>query len=275
MKAYLFRPFNMGQKSCDGIAALSKTGITVVQSQVDRHPEEPHLCIRWGCTSDIPRGRNVLNKLKHMHDTMHKGAFRIKLYKKGLSMVTWNQSDDDNGIVHDLPCVIRPEFHAKGNDFYLCNNAREYRDAIAKAGPGWYASGYIDKAAEYRINVLQGRVLCVIEKSAKDAKDIVWRQGQTEILYWSEWPLDGCKKAIEATLLSGLDFAGVDVIADKKGNHYVLELNTMPFLEGRYQREVFAKGFDWVVNNHRAAIPVNGKDWKAFIHPAVSDKARM
>jgi glutathione synthase/RimK-type ligase-like ATP-grasp enzyme len=276
MKAYLFRPGDMGKKSCEGVAAVSTTGIKVVQSGVDAHPADPHLCIRFGCTSPAPQGRNVLNKLKNMQATMEKGPFRLKLYKAGLSMVSWDQSDDDMGVVHDLPCVIRPRHHQQGQDFYLCKTAREYQDAKLKAGYGWYASTYIEKAAEYRINVLQGRVLCVIEKSAKDESDIVWREGRTQALYWSEWPLDGVKKAIAAQLLSGLDFAGVDVIADAAGNHYVLELNTCPFLEGKYQQQVFAKGFDWVVNNHRDTIPlVAGHSWQNYIHPALSNNARV
>lgn len=275
MKAYLFRPYDMGKKSCEGVAELSKTGIFVVRSGEDQHPKDPHLCIRFGCTSNVPQGRNVLNKLKAMHETMNKGAFRRKLYKAGLTMKTWNQDDDDMGVVHDLPCVIRPEHHLQGNDFHLCTTAAEYKAAVKASGHGWYGASYIEKSAEYRINVLQGRALCVISKSAHDKTDLTWRQGRTEVLYWSDWPLDGVEKAIKAQLLSGLDFAGVDVIADAKGNHYVLELNTCPFLEGNYQRQCFAKGFDWVVENHRDTIPVKGKDWKAFIHPAVSELARV
>jgi len=277
MKAYLFRPYEMGKVSCEGIAANSKTDIFVVQSQHDKHPEEPHLCIRWGCTSNVPAGRNVLNKLMHMQETMDKGQFRKKLYKAGLSMQTWDQHDDDMGIVHDLPCVIRPRYHQQAGAFHLCTTAQEYKDAVSRCGPGWYGATYIDKLSEFRINVLQGRVLCIIEKSPKDKEDIVWGRGKTTVLLWSDWHLDACRKACEAVKLSGLDFAGVDVIENKQGTAYVLELNTCPFLEGPYQRQCFAKGFDWVVNNHRDTIPLKGgeESWKTFIHPCMSELAKV
>lgn len=269
MKAYLFRPNDMGKKSCEGIAAHSKTGISVVQSGYQDHPSEPHLCIRWGCTSNVPSGRNVLNKLSAMHKSMDKGNFRIAMAEKGLAPKSWNA---DNMLDIRVPCVVRPEMHAKAAAFYLCKTQREAANAIRACGEGWYASEYIDKKAEYRINVLQGRVLSVIEKSAKDEKDITFSQGTTSILYWSEWPMDGVRKAVEAVALSGLDYAGVDVIADKDGKHYVLELNTCPLLEGSYQQESFAKGFDWVVEKGRDTIPLKSgaETWKKYIHPAMT-----
>lgn len=274
MKAYLFRPHDMGKKSCEGIVANSTTGISLVQSGTNEHPDNPHLCIRWGCTSKVPQGRNTLNKLSAMERTMHKGAFRIEMSKKGLAPKSWNA---DNMFDIKVPCVVRPGFHAKAEQFYLCKTQREAADAIRACGGDWYASEYIEKASEFRINVLQGRVLCVIEKSAKDGADITFSQGNTSILYWSEWYLPAIKVAVEAVALSGLDFAGVDVITDKAGKAYVLELNTCPLLEGAYQQQAFAKGFDWVVKNDREAIKLKDgtEDWKKYIHPAMSHLARI
>jgi hypothetical protein len=274
MKAYLFRPNNMGKKSCEGVAKYSKTGIFVVQSQVDEHPSNPHLCIRWGCISTIPIKRNVLNKLEAINRTTSKGAFRLLMSEKGLAPKSWN-ADDMLDI--KVPCVVRPEMHAKAQAFYLCKTPRELSEAIRTCGNNWYASEFIDKATEFRINVLQGRVLCVIEKSAKDASDITFSQGSTSILYWSEWNIPSVKQAIEAVKLSGLDFAGVDVILGKDGKAYVLELNTCPFLEGNYQQQCFAKGFDWVVEKGREHIPVTSsiQDWKTYIHPCMSNMARV
>lgn len=275
MKAYLFRPREMGEKSCEGIRKYSTTGISVVQSQVDDHPSDPHLCIRWGCISKVPSGRNVLNKLDAMKVTGDKGAFRKNLADAGLAPKFWNA---DNMLDIKVPCVVRPEHHSKASDFYLCHTARDFDTALRSCGTNWYASEYIDKAAEYRINVLQGRVLCVIKKSQKNENDITFSQGATSILYWSEWDIDAIKKAIKAVELSGLDFAGVDIIKGKNGESYVLELNTCPLLEGSYQQQCFAKGFDWIVtNNNRNTLSLssNIEDWKTYIHPSISEKARI
>jgi len=273
MKAYLFRPEDMGKKSCEGIAKYSKTGIFVVQSQHDRHPEEPHLCIRYGCRSRVPQGRNVLNKLGNMDSTMNKGGFRKKLQEHGLCPPSWGSNW---GAAPEFPCVVRPGFHAKSQHFYLCHSLEDIAGAARYCGDDFYCSKFIDKKAEYRINVLQGRVLCVIEKSAKDQTDITFSRGATEILYWSEWPIAGVSKAIKAVAVSGLDFAGVDVIEGKDGECYVLELNTCPYLEGSYQQQCFARGFDWVVEKGRDHFSVqHTESWKNYIHPCMSELARV
>lgn len=274
MKAYLFRPHGMGKKSCDAIAALSKTGITVVESKVDAHPKDPHLCIRYGCTSDVPANRLVLNKLANMRVTMDKGGFRRKMqeHMAGLCPPSW--ADTWGVKFTQIPAVVRPARHAQASDFFLCRTAKELYTAYDKAGPGWYAAKYIEKVAEYRVNVLQGRVLCIIGKGQKDEKDTTWSKGKTYVLRWSEWPQEAVTKAVIAVNLAGLDFAGVDVIQDKDGKCYVLEVNTNPYLEGPYQQQCFTKGFDYVVEKGRDRIPLTTNDWKGYIHPAVSDMAR-
>jgi hypothetical protein len=274
MKAYLFRPNEMGEKSCNGIAKYSKTGISVVQSGVDQHPSEPHLCIRWGCISKVPSGRNVLNKLSSMQMTTDKGGFRRLLQEKSLCPPSWGIGWGAEPI---YPCVVRPSHHAKSQNFVIANSWSEMFQAMSRFDTP-YCSQLIEKEAEYRINILQGRVLCVIEKSAKDEKDVTFSQGTTSILYWSEWPIVGVRLAIAAVQLSGLDFAGVDVIKSKDGNYYVLEVNTCPLLEGSYQQQCFAKGFDWVVKNGRDRIPtehITIEDWKKYVHPCMSEMARV
>jgi glutathione synthase/RimK-type ligase-like ATP-grasp enzyme len=280
MKAYLFRPHDMGKKSCEGIAKLSKTGIFVVQNGEQEHPKDPHLCIRWGCTARAPDRRIILNRRGSMEVTGDKGAFRRTLMKAGLTMKCWGMTKNGelwgDGWNGRTPCVVRPDFHEKGKDFFLCKTWAEYHAAQNKCGPNWYAAIYVEKTAEYRVNVLQGRVLCIIAKSPKNKDDKVWAQGHTRILRWSEWPVTACYQAIKAVAVGELDFAGVDVIEDKVGNFYVLEVNTLPYLEGTYQQEVFAKGFDYVAEKGKEGIPMDftkGESWKTYIHPAISEMA--
>lgn len=277
MKAYLFRPHDMGKKSCEGIAKLSKTGIFVVQNGENEHPKDPHLCIRWGCTARVPEKRTIVNKRVSMEATGDKGGFRRKLAKAGLTMKCWG-ADWGDGWTGIKPCVVRPSFHEKGKDFFLCKTWKEYENAVYKCGPDWYAAAYVEKVAEYRINVLQGRILCIIAKSPKNKDDKVWAQGHTRILRWSEWPMHACYIATKAVELGELDFAGVDVIMDKKGHAYVLEVNTLPYLEGVYQQEVFAKGFDYLVEKGKAVIPLHfdvEESWKNYIHPCMSEMAKV
>jgi hypothetical protein len=74
--------------------------------------------------------------------------------------------------------------------------------------------------------------------------------------------------------LSGLDFGGVDVMVDRAGNCYVLEINSAPSQTSPYRQECTAKAFDYVVLNGKDNIPVVEQrgGWKKFAHPALSDE---
>jgi D-alanine-D-alanine ligase-like ATP-grasp enzyme len=48
--------------------------------------------------------------------------------------------------------------------------------------------------------------------------------------------------SVEAVAALGLDFGAVDIIEDKEGNFYVLEINTAPGLEGHTVTS-YAKAF--------------------------------
>lgn len=272
MTAYLLRREDLGQLSCDGIAALSTTGIKAYINKKDALPVDADLCIRWGCTGNIP-GERVVNTARSIHLVHDKAGFRRTLNEEGLSPVTWTEAWGKGKMM--FPCVVRPRIHQEGKNFYLCSNQTEMEMAAIKCGEGWYASQYVDKVAEYRICCMQGRVLLVINKSPADPSDLVWGRGKTTIVNWDGWPLEGIKKALASIELSGLDFAGVDVIKDKQGNYYVLELNTAPYLEGQYQRQCFTKGFDWIVEHGKKRIELQNvtDNWKKFIHPAISDRA--
>lgn len=277
MKAYLLRQPNLGYDSLAAIIAHTQTGIVGVRS--DQQPsnlDTYDFAIRWGCTATIPHGPKVLNKAEAIHNVFDKPGFRRKLHTAGLSLpVATSASLEDDPWTY--PLVVRPKTHQEGNHFYIVNNDAEYRAAIKACGSGWYSSPYIQKVAEYRVNCLQGRVLCVIEKSAKNAQDLTWSEGLTTIHLWNDWPMGVCKAAVAALELSGLDFSGVDVIVGQDNSVHVLELNSAPWLEGNYQGQVFAKGFDWLVTKGSAkSIPLVSsapETWRKYIHPAVSNSA--
>lgn len=273
----IIRRRKLGMSSCRGIAAFSKTGIGWVRS--DRELPDDDLYIRWGCTTNVPTN-NVLNTAKAIHKVNDKGVFRKLLSDNGLAPDTFFNYEDISIDDLDSGIVVRPHKHSQGRQLYTVYNRFDLTSACFKAGYGYYCANLIRKVSEYRIFVVQGRVACVAEKTPGNPDDVAWnvaKGGRFDVTPWDKWPLRACKTAIEAFMLSGLDFGGVDVMLDAKGKPYVLEINSAPSLTSPYRQKCMAKCFDWIVEKDKAIIPVIEErgGYLKFIHPAVCDRSQL
>lgn len=255
-----------------------------------RLPDDLSLVFRWGTTSNVDC-RNVVNTAEAIHRVNDKAGFRRLLMNtwadagaegKPLCPYTYEDGDADlDDIIGQLSRVIvRPRTHAQGKHVYLCNNQEELNRATQRCGAGWYASEYINKVAEYRITFVQGRVVWVAQKTPGDPNAIAWnvaRGGRFDNVRWDAWPLRAVRVARDAFVLSGLDFGAVDVMADRDGRPYVLEINSAPSQTSPYRQECMAKAFDYIVRNGKDSIPVIAErgGYKKFIHPALTPDAQM
>lgn len=172
---------------------------------------------------------------------------------------------------------MRPQYHAQGRHLYVAKNYKELAEYCDKCGPGWYAAPLIDKVAEYRVFVVSGRAVCVAAKAAVP-NQVAWnvaQGGKFTNVRWDDWPLKAVKRSIAAIKLSGLDFGGVDIMVDREGQTYILELNSAPSLTSPYRQGCFAKAFDYIVQNGNDIIPLQEAPggYKKFIHPAVLENA--
>lgn len=276
MTTIIRRP-KLGMSSCKGIAQFSETGIGWVRS--DRPLPSDDLYIRWGCTTNVP-SRRVLNTSEAIHRVNDKGVFRKLLSDSNLAPSTYFNHEDitDDELISGL--VIRPYKHSQGRRLWTMYNREDLIEACRLAGDGYYCAPLINKVSEYRVFVVQGRVACVAEKTPGNPEDVAWnvaKGGRFDVVSWDNWPLKACRISIEAFLLSGLDFGGVDVMIDAEGGCYVLEINSAPSLTSPYRQECMAKCFDYIVNNDKAIIPlIEAKGgYKKFIHPAVCDRAQL
>jgi glutathione synthase/RimK-type ligase-like ATP-grasp enzyme len=180
----------------------------------------------------------------------------------------------------DMPVVVRPSQHSRGQYFWVCDNMGdilEARDRCRALGLHGYISELIDKAAEYRVFVVQGRAVWVAQKIPADATQIAWNHtnGATFTnVRWGDWPLRAVRVAIEGFNLSGLDFGGVDVIVDHDGRPYIVEINSAATGDSPYRTECTARAFDYIVRNGKAHIPLIEErgGWRKFAHPCLSDE---
>jgi len=271
---YLIRRRKLGRGSCRGIKTFSRTGIGVFRNDKANIPPA-ELVFRWGCTSDLPGNPKVINKAEAIHLVSDKLEFRKRLNEADLCPDTYFTKEEVC-----FPAVVRPRVHAQGRKLWVANNYFDLEQAIMRCPNGWYASQLINKTAEYRVFVAQGRAVWVAKKTPGNPDQVAWnvaQGGRFDNVRWDEWPLKAVRVSIEAFKLSGLDFGGVDVMVDAEGECYVLEINAAPSQTSPYRQECVAKAFDYIVRNGKQEIPmVDAKGgYKKFIHPAVSAEAQM
>lgn len=278
--AYIVRRRKLGKTSCDNISAKSNLIGQVVRndSPALNRMGKDLWAIRWGCTSNIP-GNKVLNSAEGIHFVNDKKTSRMVFAENDLAPSSWTDVKKWEADGASLPVIIRPERHAQGRKLYFCENKAEVQAAINKTGPSYYISEFIDKVAEYRVFVLQGRAVWVAKKTPADAKAVAWnvaQGGRFDNVRWDEWPLKAVKTSIAAFNLTPLDFGGVDVMVDKDGECYVLEINSAPSQTSEYRQGCVAKAFDYLLKKeNKERIPIVDKKggYLKFIHPALDEKA--
>ena len=263
---YLLRRKRLGHTSCRKIVDYSDEGIGMFRNDV-RLPQAD-LIFRWGCTSPAP-SRNIVNVSEAIHRVSDKRGFRMMLQEEHLCPETWIDPRQAR-----FPCIVRPQFHHQGRRLYLCQTREDLWRALEMC-QNPYISAYIDKVAEFRVFVVQGRVVCVAQKHPGDPRQIAWNVFQGahfENVRWKGWPLPALRVAVMAMRLSGLDFGGVDVMIDRGGSATVLEINSAPSLTSAYRQQCFAKAFDAIVRDGKAPLEIGRKElYTSFIHPAVKD----
>lgn len=281
MKIVILRRSGVGDPFAKNIVIPGHDVVVHNKDDGSPFPSGADVVFRWGTTSNIPDDPKVFNSAKAIHKVYDKGVFRKTLSDEGVAPKSWvdfgNFLDDYGGVMHGSnKVIIRPAHHVRSIDLYCTNDLGETYRAFEKCGKGAYISEYIPKDAEYRVFVVQGRVMAVIRKIPKDKTAISWgcvTQGQFEYVPWSEWPLFATQKAVEAFRLSGLDFGAVDVVSLATGisggnRAYVLEINTAPELTPYYGKTL-GLCLKYMVEKGSDRLDVDGTTWKDYIHPAL------
>lgn len=294
MSIVLVRRNKLGRGSCNGItAALTALG---VQARVVRNwiPEElnsltaDELAVRWGCTSTLPHRvadngmiSVPLNDAASIHWCSNKRAGRLAMQAAGVPVPeTWTTEHYLPHVAGDTAdqYVLRPAQHAQGR--HLVSGPAAAIVRAVGASPLYrdgYVSRLIPKVSEYRFFIMHGRVVWCARKTPGNPDDVAWnvaRGGRFDNVRWDDWPLDAAKACIQAALVSGTDFCGVDVMIDAEGRPYVLEVNSAPSQTSPYRQGCVARALKYVLENGRDVIPLppNGvKTYKGVRHPALKE----
>lgn len=273
----IIRRRKLGFTSVKGIVEHSDTGIK--WSRSDQYIPEDDMFIRWGCTCNLPGDPIVVNSAKAIHRVADKRGFREILEEHELCPKTWFNQEVPNDVDN---VILRTRTHHQGKGLWVFDSkSLDLSIKMRELGvDGFYVSEIIDKVAEYRVFVVQGRAICVAQKTPGNPDDVAWnvaKGGRFDNVRWNIWPLKAVRMSIEAFSLSGLDFGGVDVMVDKEGECYVLEINSAPSLTSPYRQQCFAKAFDYIAENGAKPIPLVEErgGYLKFIHPAINNRAKL
>ena len=246
------------------------------------------LLIRWGCTSEtngVPANQQ-LNPSKAISEVGMKRTFRQKCEKEspGLAPKSYfNLNEVPDGELNPH-LVVRRDKHAQGKDLWVVKSKAELQRLIGdKNLISWYASELIDKVKEYRVYMVEGRVVTIAEKTPDNPQDVAWnvaQGGRFDVLKWGDWPMGVCECADEAFDLTSLDFAGIDIMVDREGEAFLIEVNSapsLPFLDdGRlsYRQRVMADAFSWIAEHGRDNVKaiIQHEGWRDVIHPSQWNK---
>ena len=277
----MFRGTTVGPV-CRHLAKIAQDefGVTFkVQDQNDPFTRTSNelMLVRWGSAKDGYAERTI-NTARAVALCNDKRASRRAL--RGICPTTW---DKDNMENMQFPVIVRPRKHYGGKSFYVAKNFAEFQPLRRQLRlKGWYASKIIEKAAEYRVFVLQGRIIAVTQKFPSDASALAWnlhQGGSTQIVKRKNWDPKLLTVALEAAKRLGLDWAAVDLYVSKTGEVGVFECNTAPGLTTERALRRLARALIWAEKNAAPApSPATITGWKDVLHPAllaVDDEDRV
>lgn len=286
MSAYLEnRPTTLRQSVLSWSGAMSTITRNDRLDQLVVQPDD--LMIRWGCTTQtsvpIAQQVNVSQAIKQVNDK--RGfAHHVHMNHPTLTPATIVSGTNDYDD-WQRPMVLRPATHAQGRNLFVVNDMQELVNAVRQRpsmfSGGWYARELVDKVAEFRVYVVQGRVATVAQKTPDNPDAVAWnvaQGGRFDVVGWGSWNMEVVRVAIESFNLTDLDFGGVDVMVDRDGRAYLIEINSAPSLpllsDGSvsYRQKCMAKTFKWMHDEDRERMDVeNYNGWRDVIHPAIQE----
>jgi glutathione synthase/RimK-type ligase-like ATP-grasp enzyme len=226
-----------------------------VKTPIQNNDLTNKIVVRWGNTIQVNLTNSIVyNKAEAISNGCNKKKSRKIFIAKGVNTPKLIKSAADIQQ-SDFPIIARPSKHSKGKNFVILNNLNQY-EVHKNNHIDWYYSAFVDKVKEYRLHVAHGRILNYLEKPKPADGNIAWNRAQNgeafENVKWDEYDTDICMEAIKAVQALELDFAGVDVMVDKDGKVFILEVNTAATLaSSEYSMQRYAKYFDWLCKDNK------------------------
>lgn len=180
-------------------------------------------------------GTRVVNSPKSLECAVDKYLTTARLYAVGLPVpetIVCEHEDDAIAAFEELgrDVVVKPLFGAEGRGIVRVTDPdlahRTFR-TLMRLNAVLYLQRYIDhEGFDVRVLVLSGRVVGAIRRrSPHDFRTNVSRSAIAELHEVTSSEMEYALRAAEVT---GTDIAGVDLLYDRNGRCYVIEVNAVP-----------------------------------------------
>jgi hypothetical protein len=207
------------------------------RSRTGHYIKHGDVVVNWGTTRHIPGSpvaKKVLNKPDCVTKAINKRTTFQILAGANVSVVPWTANKAiakewlDNGYV----VVVRKTLTGhEGSGIVIVEQVQDLIDAPLY-------TRYIDKVREFRVHATQFGVIDTQWKVRDPQREVIsWkvRSYKNGFIFQRKGVNPNAHRdalAIQAVKALGLDFGGLDIIEDKQGNFYVVEVNTAPGIEG-------------------------------------------
>jgi tetrahydromethanopterin:alpha-L-glutamate ligase len=185
-------------------------------------------------------GVTVYNDGKAIERTVDKAMTSFLLHKNGIATPkTWvceSRNLAHQIIAHEInqsnqPLVIKPLFGSQGA------GVRMVEKAVGKALPlpgdkfvdgVFYLQSFIKASSDYRVFIINNQAVAAMKRTGETWLHNVAQGAQCE----KTVETDVLAIALQAALVLEIAYCGVDVIRDKNGQLFVLEVNSIPAWRG-------------------------------------------
>lgn len=303
-KLLVIRRRNLGRSSAKAFSQLlEQEGIQSVVWRNDRSFQRAlrrlgsgdYAVLRWGCTASTPLHTTTgysasglsLNKSTGIHTVNNKVGFlqtltRLENQTGLLPLVvlggTSSTQTETFATVQSQQWVVRPATHSQGRNLRVLTTGQMLSVGQSMTFNG-YARPLVNKSAEYRVFVVNGKAVNVVKKTPSNSSAVAWnvaQGGRFDNVRWGDWPINVVDLACRIAPHTGLNITGIDIMVDHDDNAWFIEANSAPTLpynsDGSftYRQKCVAKALAYTLKENSEMFPYQqGETWRDYVHPAI------
>ena len=203
--------------------------------------------IAGGTLQQITTRLNILHMLKALGtDVYNDGKAIERTVDKAMTSFLLHQNDintpktwvcESRKVAHELieknaQLIIKPLFGSQGQGVRLVEKDRLPLPMDAFVDGVFYMQQLIEAKYDYRVFVVNNQVVAAMKRTGETWLHNVAQGAICENIMDKSAEQDVLAIALQAALILDISYCGVDVIRDKNGKIFVLEVNSIPAWRG-------------------------------------------